>query len=221
MMNDIQLQQAVLEELQWEPSVEASHIGVAASGGVVTLMGHVRSYPEKRAAENAARRVRGVGAIVQEIDVRIPVIDQDEDDEIAKRALSILHWNVGIPHERIIVKVERGVVTLSGTVEWQYLKDRAEAGIRQLSGVVGVINTIAIKPVVEPVIQSEQLREKIKVALERQADVEADKVCISVDGGKVTVSGVVGSWSERLAIENAIWSAPGVTEVIDRMGLQI
>ncbi len=221
MMNDIQLQQAVLDELQWEPSVEASHIGVTASNGVVTLTGHVQSYAEKRAAEDAARCVRGVGAIVQEIEVRIPAIDGNEDDEIAKRALSILRWSVVIPHERITVMVEHGVVTLSGEVEWQYLKDRVETGIRQLSGVVGVINTIVIKPVVEPIDESEQLREKIKAALERQADVEADKVGISIDGGKVTISGLVRSWSERLAIENAAWSAPGVTQVIDQMGLQI
>lgn len=215
-MNDIELQCRVLDELKWEPSVEAAHIGVTAKDGVITLSGHVQSYAEKIAAEHAVRQVKGVKAIAQEIDVRLPSTQKHADDDIAKRAVDIIHWSVSVPSERLKVKVEHGVITLSGEVDWQYQKARAEAEVRFLGGVVGVINNITLKPSVKP----QEVRQKIKSALERAADVEAGFIGIDVDGSKVTLNGKVHSWAERTAATHAAWSAPGVTHVVDRMSIQ-
>jgi len=215
-MTDRQLQQAVIDTLKFEPSVDAAHIGVTAAAGVVTLTGYVESYAEKIAAEQAARHVRGVKAIAEEIQVRLPAMRKHADDEIAKRALDILKWNVAIPADRIQIKVEHGIVTLSGQVDWQYQKTRAEAEVRFLGGVVGVVNLIALKPSAKP----EEVREKIKSALERAADVEAEFIDIDVDGGRVTLKGKVHSWSERNAAAHAAWSAPGVTYVADQLSIQ-
>ena len=215
-MNDSQLQDIVLEELRWEPSVDAAHIGVVAKDGVITLTGHVGTYAEKMAAERTARMVKGVKAIAQEIEVRLPSMKKHADDEIAKRAVDILKWNIAVPDERIKIKVEHGVVTLSGEVDWQYQKVRAEAEVRFLGGVVGVINSIIVKPTIKP----QEVRAKIKSALERSADVEASMVGIAVDGSTVTLSGKIHSWSERNAAEHAAWSVPGVTKVVDHLSIQ-
>lgn len=213
-MSDLTLRQTVLDELEFEPSVDAAHIGVAVKDGVVTLSGHVSSYAEKVAAERAVRRVKGVQAIAQDIDVRYPEDQKTADDEIALRALNILRWSSVVPSGGVLVKVQDGWVTLSGQVNWQYQRSAAESQIRRLSGVKGVLNSIAIKPRVQPT----DIRRKIEEALKRNAEIQAQTIRISVeDGGRVGLEGNVHDWRERQVAENAAWSVPGVVRVDDRL----
>jgi osmotically-inducible protein OsmY len=216
MIDDLGLQGSVLDELEFEPSVNAAHIGVTANKGVVMLTGFVTSYAEKLAAERAARRVKGVQAIAEEIEVRLPSDTKRADDEIAARAVNILHWQVGLPADRIMVKVERGLVTLSGEVEWGYQKIDAEAAVHKLTGVVDVINQIRIAAPVHAV----EVREKIQNALQRSAELEAYGIAVHTEGSKVVLSGKVRAWYERDIAERAAWSAPGVTAVEDRLTIE-
>ena len=212
-ISDLELQGHVLDELEFEPSVNAAHIGVIANKGVVTLTGFVMSYAEKLAAERAARRVRGVKAIAEEIEVRLPSDIKHADDEIAARAVNILKWQVGLPADRITVKVERGIVTLSGEVEWRFQKTDAEAAIHKLTGVVTVINQIRLAAAAH----AHEVREKIQKALQRSAELEALGITVQTDGGKVVLTGKVRAWYERDLAEQAAWSAPGVTAVEDHL----
>ncbi len=214
-MDDKTLRQFIIDELEFEPSIDAANIGVAVENGVVTLTGHVKSYAEKIAAERAVRRVKGVRAIAEEIEVRYPDQAKRSDDEIAQRALNILHWSVHVPEESIQVKVEKGWVTLTGTVPWQYQRQAAESAVRKLSGVAGVTNLIEIKPQVAPT----DVRQKILDSLMRNAELEADNIRVTVDGDKVILEGKVKAWYERELAERAAWSAPGVKSVIDRLTL--
>ncbi len=212
-MSDLLLRQHVLDELLYEPSVSAAHIGVVADKGVVTLAGHVASYAEKLAAVSAARRVKGVRAIADEIEVRYPSDKKTADDEIAKRAIDILAWDVTVPSIALQVVVRDGWVTLNGNVDWQYQKMNAEDDIHKLSGVRGVTNNI----VVEPRLKSEEVKHKIENALKRHAEIEAKNIRITVNENKVILDGKVETWAERYAVENAAWSAPGVSAVDDRL----
>jgi VCBS repeat-containing protein len=198
MNDDLTLQQRVIDALEFEPSVNAAHIGVSVRGGVVNLSGHVESFAEKFAAERTARGVKGISAVAQEIEVRLPSDKKLDDDEIAARAVRLLHWDVSVPHERITVKVEHGIVTLSGEVDWQFQRGEAEYDVRKLSGVRSVINDIVVHPKI------------------RAGDVAA-KIAVTVTGTKVTLSGKVNAWTEREAAERAAWSVPGVTQVEDRI----
>lgn len=215
MKSDLQLQQRVIDALEFEPSINAAHIGVSAHDGVVTLAGYVGSFAEKWTAERTARQVRGVKAVAEEIEVRLPSDKKVADDEIAARALRILAWDAAVPDDRISVKVERGVVTLSGEVDWQYQRAEAEYDIRRLSGVRAVVNDIVVAPAANP----EDVRAKIRAALERNAELEASNISVTAVGGKVTLGGKVSAWTEREAAETAAWSAPGVSEVDDRIEL--
>lgn len=213
-MNDRQLRQDVIDELDFEPSIESADIGVAAENGIVTLTGHVPTYAQKLAAERAVWRVAGVKAIAQEIQVRIPGDKQHGDDEIAQRAVNILAWNTAVPGDRIHVKVQHGWVTLSGQLDWNYQRESAEDTIRKLSGVAGVINDITLKPS----IQAVDVKQRITDALKRHAEVEASKVQINVrDGSTVSLEGEVDNWDERQAVVHAAWSTPGVSKVDDRL----
>ena len=213
-MSDTQLRQNIIDELDFEPSIDAAHIGVAVDNGVVTLSGHVTSYAEKSATETAVKRVKGVRAIAEEIEVRYPSDKKTGDDEIAKRALSILLWNAVVPPDHIQVKVQDGWVSLTGEVEWQYQRTAAEDEIRKLSGIAGVINEIMIKVQVQPY----DVKHKIEDALKRHAEVEAKRIRVSVSGGgKVTLDGSVHDWQERDAVKWAAWSAPGVASVENRL----
>ena len=216
MISDLQLRQDVLDELEFEPSVNAAHIGVAANRGVVTLTGFVANYAEKAAAERAVRRVKGVKAIAEEIEVRLPSDTKRSDDEIAARAVEILKWQVGFPADRLAVKVEKGIVTLTGDVDWQYQKADAEHVVHKLSGVIDVLNQIRIAA---PVRASE-IKEKIQKALQRSAEVEASGITVQTEGGRVVLSGKVRAWYERDIAERAAWSAPGVTEVQDHLTIE-
>ncbi len=215
MSRDAQLQQQVIEELEYEPSVDAAHIGVSVRDGVVALSGHVESFVEKFAAERAARRVKGVRAVAQDLVVHLPSDQKTGDDEIAARAVKLLDWDAVVPHRQISVKVEHGIVTLGGEVDWHYQRAEAEYDMRKLNGVKAVINNIMVKPDLRP----EDVRAKISAALERNAEIEASRITIDVAGGKVTLRGKVGAWTEREAAERAAWSAPGVTEVEDEIEL--
>jgi len=211
-MSDKSLQQAVLDELEWEPSVNAAHIGVAAKDGVVTLSGDVNSYAEKWAAERAARRVYGVKAVAEELQVRY-AFDKPDDMEIAQKALQVLSWDIEVPADKVTVKVEDGWVYLSGTLDWHFQSVAAEADVRKLRGVTGVINNIVIKPRV----QASDVRAKLKAAFERNADIEEENITVSVDGGKVTLNGHVDTWGQDLLAVDTAWAAPGVTQVEDRL----
>lgn len=215
MSDDMQLQQWVSDELAFEPRVDAAHIGVSVRNGVVTLSGHVSTYPEKFAAEEAARRVKGVTAVAQELEVHLPSDKKTDDDEIAERLVRMLRWDVLVPHERITVKVERGYVTLGGEVEWHYQSAEAEADARKLTGVKAVINDIHVRPAIRP----GNIEARIHAALERNAANEAARISVGVSGSKVTLTGKVNAWTERETIERAAWSVPGVTEVDDQIGL--
>jgi osmotically-inducible protein OsmY len=214
-MDDKTLRQFITDELAFEPSIDAANIGVAVEKGVVTLTGHVSSYAEKIAAERAVQRVKGVKAIAQEIEVRYPDQAKRSDDEIAQRALNILKWTVHVPAESLQVKVEKGWITLTGAVPWQYQRLAAESAVRKLSGVVGVTNLIEIKPQVEP----SDVRQKIMDSLKRNAELEADSIRVVVENDKVILEGKVKAWYERELAERAAWSAPGVKSVIDRLTL--
>ena len=215
MTEDLQLQQRVIDALEFEPSVDAAHIGVSARDGVVTLSGHVSSYAEKFAAERTVRQMKGVKAVAEEIEVRLPSDKKLADDEIAARALRLLHCDAAIPDDRISVKVEHGIVTLSGNVDWDYQRIEAEYDVRKLSGVRSVINDITVRP--KP--RAADVHDKIRAAMARNAVLDADKITVSVSGGRVTLGGKVSAWVEREAAERAAWSAPGVIEVEDKIEL--
>lgn len=213
-MSELQLRQDVVDELEYEPSIDAAHIGIAVDKGVVTLTGHVANYAEKQAAIAAVRRVKGVRAIAEEIEVRGLSDQKMSDDEIAKRAIDILNWDTMVPSDSIQVLVRDGWVTLTGSVDWNYQKKHAEEDIRKLSGVRGVTNAVEIKPSV----QADDVKRKIEEALKRHAEIEANAIRVTVhERNKVTLEGRVDSWTERHAVENAAWSAPGVKSVEDRM----
>ena len=212
-MDDKALRQNVVSELDFDPSFDAASIGVAVEAGVVTLTGHVGSYAEKISAERAARRVKGVRAIAQEIVVRYPDDKKTADDQIAERAVSIMNWDARIPAEDLMVKVQQGWVTLSGEVRWHFQREAAESSVRRLSGVVGVTNEIRVKPSARP----EDVRKKIVDALERNAELEADLISVFVHGDKVTLEGKVKARYERDIAERAAWSVPGVAAVEDHL----
>ena len=216
MSSDLQLQRDVLDELEFEPSVNAAHIGVTANRGVVTLTGFVTNYAEKTMAERAARRVKGVKAIAEEIEVRLPSDTKRADDEIAARAIDILKWQVGVPADRIKVKVEKGVVTLTGDVDWQFQKTEADHVVHKLNGVVDVLNQIRVASAIHAV----EVKEKIEKALQRSAELEASRITVETEGGRVILKGRVRAWYERDIAERAAWSAPGVTEVQDRLTIE-
>lgn len=213
-MSDLTLRSDVLDELEYEPSIDAADIGVAAENGVITLSGHVGSYAEKQSALTAVRRVVGVRAIADEIEVRYPSDKKTSDDQIAKRALDILGWDTLVPQDAVQLLVRDGLVTLTGRVNWYYQKKSAEDDVRKLSGVRGVINNIEIKPTV----QAQNVKAKIEDALKRHAEVEAKAIRVTVrDGNKVVLEGKVDNWDERYAVETAAWSAPGVKSVEDHL----
>ncbi len=208
MSDDKHLKQAVLDELQWEPSVNAAHIGVTAKDGVITLMGHVENYFEKSAAEKAARRVKDVRAVAEEIEVRLPFSVKHGDEDIASAAVDRLRWDSTFPDGAVKAKVEKGWVTLTGEVDWHYQQEAAANDVRGLWGVTGVSNEIAIKP--RP--NTSNIRDKIMVALDRSW-FDPATINVTAQGGKVTLTGKVNSWYERDEAGSAAWAAPGTTSV--------
>ncbi|HXF24347.1 MAG TPA: BON domain-containing protein [Gemmatimonadaceae bacterium] len=211
MYSDTALQKNVIDELAWDPALTASEIGVAAKGGVVTLSGKVRNYSQKYAAEKAARRVSGVKALADELEVHLLPENKRYDTDIAHAVLNGFIWNVAVPEDRIQVDVENGWVTLRGKVEWDFQRRAAEASVRSLTGVRGVSNLIAVTPSVSV----SDVKGKIESALKRYAEIDAKHVQVSASDGTVTLRGTVRSWTERNDAERAAWAAPGVRQVDD------
>jgi osmotically-inducible protein OsmY len=212
-MGNFTLRQSILDELEFEPSIDAAHIGVAVDNGVVTLTGYVGSYAERAAAERVVQRIKGVHGIAQEIEVRYPQNKKTADDQIAKRALKIIAWDTTIPSDNIQVKVQNGWVTLTGDVVWNFQKASAEDAVRKLSGVVGVTNSITVRPRAD----ASNIKHRLEDALKRNAEVEANAIRVTVSGGKVTLEGKVHAWHERDVAQRAAWAAPGVNTVEDRL----
>jgi osmotically-inducible protein OsmY len=210
---DDKIRQEVIAELDWEPSVNAALIGVTVDNGVVTLSGHVENYLQKSAAEEAAMRVRGVTAVAQQIEVRPPKRFSNSDDEIARHAADCIKWDARIPSGWITPIVDKGCVTLKGEVDWQYQRAAAESKVRHLAGVIDVYNhvTLRFRPV------AEDLKQRIEAALQRNAAIEARSIRVSVDDHRIIIEGHVHSQAERSALEQAVWAAPGVTSIDDRV----
>ncbi len=212
-MSENSLRHQVIDELEFDPCLNAAHIGVAVSGNIVTLSGHVESYAQKLAAEQATRRVKGVYGIAQEIEVRLPADKRLADDEIAARAIRIVGWDSTIPEGQIQVSVQRGLVTLSGKVGRYFQRTAAEHAVHRLSGVTGVINNIEVVPAV--IITD--VKKHIDTALQRNAEVESQNINLLIEDGNVIVKGTVASWHERDIVLTAVRSVPSVRKIEDHL----
>jgi osmotically-inducible protein OsmY len=209
MKTDLQLQQDVMNELKWEPTIRAAEIGVGVKDGVVTLSGNVDSLYKKWAAERVAARVFGVKAVAEELKVSVPGAFKRADEDIARAVANILSWSVTVPQDQVKVQVQDGVVTLNGEVEAWYQKDAAEDAARKIIGVVFVDNRINIKPLIKP----QDVKDKIESAFQRNSLLDARRVTVDTHGSKVILSGSVRNWAEKEQAQWAACAAPGVSEV--------
>ncbi|HEY9011117.1 MAG TPA: BON domain-containing protein [Devosia sp.] len=212
-MKDSQLKQDILDELEFEPSIDANDIGVTVEDGIVTLSGHVPNYSQKLAVERLVSHLKGVRGIAEEIEVRYPNGPGMADDEIAARVVNTLKWSTLVPDNKVLVKVEEGWVTLTGKLEWNYQKVGAADAIRDIKGVTGISNQIELVQRVSSV----DVKKRIEEALKRNAQLESDSIKVDVAGNKVILKGHVKAWSERRLVEQAVWATPGVTVVSDQL----
>lgn len=210
MRTDTALQCDVLDELAWEPSIKATDIGVSVKEGVVTLTGNVSTYAEKFTAEHAAKRIAGVRAIVEALNVTLLSGHQRNDNDIAQSVVSALDGNVSVPYGKVKALVESGWLTLSGDVDWNYQREAAHNAVRHLIGIRGVTNLMQVTPFSVP---TAEVRSRIESALKRSMTKDADSITIEDNNGKVTLHGNVQSWEEHDDATRAAWSAPGVCAV--------
>jgi osmotically-inducible protein OsmY len=213
MRSDSEIERDVREELKWDPDLDASDIAVSVKKGVVTLAGFVKSFTGKYEAEAAAKRVAGVTAVANDIEVRMPSVDERPDPEIARDAVAAIKSQLPVSSEHIKIVVKNGWVTLEGQVEWQYQRQTAENAVRRIKGVKGVSNVIQLKPRAQP----DEIKRKIQEAFKRSAEVDANRIMVETNGGEVILKGTVRSWIEREEAERVAWSAPGVTKVVDQI----
>ncbi|HEX6641273.1 MAG TPA: BON domain-containing protein [Thermoanaerobaculia bacterium] len=211
---DIELRKDVVDELEWDPSIDARTIGVAIENGIIALTGHVDSYADKTNAEKIVKRVHGVQGVANDLEVKLSTSFERDDVDIARSAVNALEWNVSVPKDRVKVTVTKGWVTLDGSVDWYYQKRAAEDAVFMLAGVRGVANNINVAT---RHVHVQDVKGKIEAALKRSAEVDSKKIVVQAGDGKVTLSGTVRSWVERQDAVNAAWSAPGVKNVVDQI----
>jgi osmotically-inducible protein OsmY len=217
MKSDSEIKRDVEAELQSDPVVDATDIAVAVKNGVVTLTGFVRRYSEKLEAEAAAKRVAGVVGLANDLEVRLSAADQRADPEIARDAVAAIKTYLPFSWQQIRVVVDKGWVTLEGHIKWNYQREEAERAVRRVKGVRGVINTIQLEPEVEPI----EIKRKIEEAFRRSAEIDASRITVETHGGEVVLKGTVRSWAERQEAERAAWKAPGVTKVVNQIGIAV
>jgi len=214
---DSDIRRDVEDELRWDPDIDATDIAVAVHNGVVALTGFVRSYSQRTQAERDAKRVAGVVGVANDIEVRLPVIDQRPDPDIVRDAVSALKSELPYSSENIKVIAKDGKITLEGSVEWNYARERAETAVKRIRGVKGVTNSITLKPKVAPY----EVRRKIEDAFRRSAEIDASRVTVEANGSEVILRGTVKSWAEREEAERVAWAAPGVTKVDNRVTISV
>jgi osmotically-inducible protein OsmY len=217
MRSDSEIERDVKEELEWDPDLDATDIAVSVKQGVVSLTGYVKSYTDKYEAEAAAKRVVGVVGIANDLEVRMPSVDERPDPDIARDAVAAIKSQLPISSEHIKVIVKNGWVTLEGEVEWNYQRNYAERAVRWIRGVKGVSNLIRLQPRLEP--KPVEIKQKIEEAFRRSALVDANRITVETHGGEVVLRGTVRSWAEREEAERAAWLAPGVTRVDNRIAV--
>jgi osmotically-inducible protein OsmY len=213
MRSDMDIQKDVVAELKWDPSLRDDDVAVSVREGVVTLAGFVDSYSGKWKAERIASKVKGVRAIANDLAVRLPTSSVRTDPEIARAAVEALKWNINVPDDRITVKVSNGWITLEGDVDWYYQKEAAERSVREITGVKGVTNLLAIRSRTSPT----NLKERIREAFQRGALIDADRVTVEVEGTKAILRGTVRSYAEMVDAERAVRNAPGIVEIENKL----